>query len=315
MFQLTPGMDLTVQNCGCGRQSTCEVLMAVEGLTPRPNLVIFSDTGWERKQSLRYWEQIIVPACERVGIPVMMTAAPYHRTTKGKFVGQLRTSGKGIRDDVLRSVREGTPVANARFWTDTGKGTGKPLRRICTSEYKVEPITQAIRKHLGIKKGGRAAGVVQVEQWIGIATEERKRATGRSGLTWSTLRYPLLEMGMSTTDCVQMIEDLGYPVPVKSACIGCPYRSDASWAKLQRDDPATFEDACDFDEKMRHPFGMGRLNDGRSEADYLAGGAVRETMTGALYPAYLHKSCRPLREIDFSHIDPDGDENFGGDFC
>lgn len=309
------GFDLVVLNCGAGRQSASLVLMACEGLIPKPDLVVLSNTGWERKATLQYWEQILVPAMERAGIAYVLTSAKRQVTQKGKFPGMLRRSGLGIRDDVLRSVREGTPVGNACYWVDKGPGRKRgKLSRICTSEYKIEPITQAIRTHLGLRPRQRMKGRYNVEQWIGIATEESQRATGKTD-EWSRLRYPLIEMGMSTLHCIGMIKALGYPVPPKSACIGCMYRSDASWAKMKRDEPEAFEDACDFDEKLRHPHGMGRLNDGLTEADYLAGGATRAHIKGAQFPAYLHPSLRPLREIDFSGVDPEGAENFGGEFC
>jgi len=309
--------DLVVLNLGVGRQSAALALMAIEGLIPKPDVAIFSDTGWERKQTHRYYEQILFPACERAGIRTFMVAADRHINGKGKFVGQMRRSGLGIRDDVLRSAREGTPVANARFWADKGDGESGPLKRLCTGEYKIEPITQKIREVLGLRPRQWATRF-NVEQWIGIATEEEQRATGDSGLKWSTLRYPLLEMDLSTEDCCGIIEDLGYPVPVKSACVGCPYRSDSSWARIKYTDPDGWADAVDFDRRLRHPHGMGRLNDGLSEADYLAGcGAdVRARIKGAIYPVYLHPSCKPLDEVDLPRdLMDDEAENFGGDFC
>jgi hypothetical protein len=299
MLRANTEADLVVLNLGAGRQSAALALMACEGLIPRPDVMIFSDTGWERKQTLRYYEQILVPAAERAGIPIYMIAAERWVTEK------------------LRSAREGTPVANARFWADKGDGKGAPLKRLCTSEYKIGPITKKIRDLLGLRPRQWATRFT-VEQWIGIATEESQRATGNSGLDWSTLRYPLLEMGMSTDDCVRIIEDLGYPVPVKSACVGCPYRSDSSWARIKYTQPDTWADAVDFDRRLRHPHGMGRINDGLSEADYLAGCGtdVRQRITGAIYPVYLHPSCKPLDEVDLPReLLENETENFGGDFC
>ncbi len=308
--------DSVILNLGVGRQSVAIAAMACDGAIPRPHAVIFSDTGWERKATLKYFEQIVAPMCESVDLPAFMISAARHVQTKGKQIGKLRRSGQGIRDDLLRSVRLGTPIANPPLRADKGDGKSGPMKRMCTAEYKIAPITKKIRELLGLKERQRATRFT-VEQWIGIATEESKRAKGNSGLKWSTLRYPLLEMGMSTADCIQTIRDIGLPVPVKSACIGCPYRSDASWARMERDEPEAFQDAVEFDIQLRHPNGMGRLNDGLTEADYLAarGADIREKITGAKCPAYLHSSCTPLGEVDFSKVDPDGEENFGGEFC
>lgn len=272
---------LTVLNLGAGRQSVALLAMALAGEIPMPDLVIHADTGHERKQTYQYMEQIVGPRCQAAGLPLLIV------------------SNGNIRQDTLRSVREGTRIANAPYFVDKGNGKKGKLNRLCTSEYKIVPITRAIRSHLGIAKGfpvHTKAHPIHVEQWIGIATEESKRANGNSGLVWSTLRYPLIELGMSTADCIAKIKELGWPVPVKSACIACPFRSNASWARIQQDDPAAFADAVDFDIKLRDPHGEGRLN-----------GRVK----GAAFAAYVHPSCKPLGEIEF--VDDGKSESFGGE--
>ena len=62
-------------------------------------------------------------------------------------------------------------------------------------------------------------------------------------------------MRMSKKECVNYLTDLGLPIPVKSACIGCPYRSASEWLEMQDDAPAEWLDAVSFDEEHRHnPF-------------------------------------------------------------
>lgn len=273
--------DLVVLNLGAGRQSVALLAMAIEGLIPKPDLVIHADTGHERKAAYRYIEQVVQPRCSAAGLPFLIV------------------SNGNIREDTLRSVREGTRIANAPYFVDKGDGKRGKLNRLCTSEYKIVPITRAIREHLGIARGHRVhtkAHPIHVEQWIGIATEEAKRANGNSGLVWSSLRYPLIELDLSTADCIQIIEDLGWPVPVKSACVACPFRSDASWARMKSTDPDAFADAVDFDRMLRDPNGEGRLN-----------GRVK----GSLFPAYVHSGCKPLGELKL--IDDGGGESFGGE--
>lgn len=273
--------DLVVLNLGAGRQSIALLAMVCEGLLPKPDLVIHADTGHERKATYHYVEQVVRPRCAEAGIPFLVV------------------SNGNIREDTLRSVREGTRIANAPYFVDKGDGKRGKLNRLCTSEYKIVPITRAIRERLGIAPGLRVhtkAHPYHVEQWIGIAAEEAKRANGNSGLVWSTLRYPLVELDLTTVDCVQIIEDLGWPVPVKSACVACPFRSDASWARLKATDPQAWADAVDFDRKLRDPNGEGRLN-----------GRVK----GASFPAFVHPSCKPLEELELA--DDGGGESFGGE--
>ena len=66
----------------------------------------------------------------------------------------------------------------------------------------------------------------------------------------------------------------GYPVPVQSNCVGCPYHSDAEWAALT---PEEFEDACQFDEAIRDK----HLHASRRKD----------------FKLYLHRSLTPLRDV------------------
>ena len=96
-----------------------------------------------------------------------------------------------------------------------------------------------------------------------------------SRIGWLVNDWPLITRKMRRGDCVQYLKDKKLPVPPKSACIGCPYHSDDYWRVLKRDNPAEFEDACQFDEQ------------------------IRRCRAGLKAPVYLHRSCKPLREIEF----------------
>ena len=115
---------------------------------------------------------------------------------------------------------------------------------------------------------------------------------------------------MSTADCEAKIRELGYPLPVKSACIGCPFRSDASWARMKAEQPEAFGQAVEFDRQLRHPLGRGRLNDGRTTEDYL--GEVHY-LKGAAFPAYLHNSLTPLGDVDLPEWEGQDDAMEGSD--
>jgi hypothetical protein len=302
---------LEVLNCGGGRQSSALVLMACHGEIAKPDVVIMADTGDELKATLNYWEQILVPAMDLAGIPhVVVTREHTHKTQQGDFkVGN-------IRRDTLRSVAEGSRIANAPFFVDKGDGKKGLLKRACTSEYKIDPINKHIKRGIfGLAPGRRMetkAIVRTVNQWIGIATEESQRAGGNSGSEWSTLTYPLLDLGMSTKDCEAKIVELGYPIPVKSACIGCPFRSNDSWARMKAEQPDAFAVAVDFDIRLRFPEGKGRLNDGLSTEDYLLEVSY---IKGSEFPAYIHSSLTPLGDVELPEWTGQDDGAFGGGYC
>ena len=45
--------------------------------------------------------------------------------------------------------------------------------------------------------------------------------------------YPLVDLGMTRTDCVDWLKANNLPVPPKSACVGCPYRQASEWLELK----------------------------------------------------------------------------------
>ena len=88
--------------------------------------------------------------------------------------------------------------------------------------------------------------------WIGISTEENAKRCKPSREGWVTNRYPLRELGMTRSECERWLWDHYQVVAPKSACIGCPFHDDRYWLDLQQRSPEEFEDACRFDETIRH---------------------------------------------------------------
>src|SRR3546814_20111412 len=68
---------------------------------------------------------------------------------------------------------------------------------------------------------------------------------------WQINRWPLIELGMTRRDCLRWLERHGYPMPPKSACIGCPYHSDTMWRQRREEDPDALADAVAIDRLHR----------------------------------------------------------------
>jgi len=147
----------------------------------------------------------------------------------------------------------------AQVYADAGgnpDGSDGMGRRQCTSEYKLSPITRKIRELLGAKAPDfrRVPKGKVAEQWIGFSTDEVQRANRRKdsqGVSYLTTRYPLLDLGMSRTDCEKYLQDAGWGHTVKSACIGCPFHGNAQWRDLRDNHPDEWADAVAFDEAIR----------------------------------------------------------------
>lgn len=84
---------------------------------------------------------------------------------------------------------------------------------------------------------------------------------------------------MNVGEYVRWLERHDYPVPMRSRCTCCPYRSDADWTDLKERDPEGFSRAIQMDEPVRHSAGTKELG-------------------------YLRASRRPLRDIVFRHTGP-----------
>lgn len=154
---------------------------------------------------------------------------------------------------------------------DGGIGMGK---RQCTRHYKLEPILQGVRQELGLKKGERYKGE-KVTQLVGISQDERQRMADPM-TNWLINSYPLVDRGMARQDCLKKLREYGVErLPRKSACTFCPYHDDRRWKEMKAKEPDSWAQAVEIDELIR--------------------GGVR----GAKDPLFLHRSGRPLTEVDF----------------
>ena len=184
-----------------------------------------------------------------------------------------------IKKDMLDSIDNGTRFPTAPFFTQA-EITGKKgmLRRQCTADYKIVPIRKKIRELCGVKYGKHFPKDKYVEQWIGISTDEIQRMKPARD-KYILNRHPLIEAKMSRQDCIDYLKKENIPLPEKSACIVCPYHNDAYWHFMKTERQEEFADAVEFDKNIR----TGSRN-------------VRDKL-------YLHRSCKPLDEVEFNKED------------
>lgn len=243
-----------VISLGAGVQSSTMALMAAHGeITPMPEAAIFADTGWEPKSVYAWLEWLTA----NLPFPVYIVS-----------VGNLR-------DDYIKQAM-GSRCASIPFFTKSGM---KP--RQCTSEYKIRPIIRKCRQLIGIF-GKRSPKIPILTQWIGISADEAQRMKP-SREAWVTNRFPLIELQMRRQDCLQWMAGKGYPMPSRSACIGCPYHSDDFWIQLKTDSPDEFAQAISDDAMIR----------------------TAAQARGFREEAFMHRSLRPLGEVEFRASEPD----------
>lgn len=245
---------LRVLSHGGGIQTSTLLFKAARGEIAPFDAVIISDTGDEPEEVWDYLEYAI----EQTGVPVIRTMSK-----TGSILEHIKRS-KGPPDGKLL-------VTLPYFLADGGR-----MWRTCTKTLKIDPVTQEIRRILGIAKGCCVKPGTQVEVCIGISTDEYLRAGGFPATYWQTITYPLLNADMSFNGCVRWLEERQYRKPPRSRCRVCPFRSNESWRSLS---PSDFEHACQVDDFIRS-------ND--------------TPPRGFKSMPYLHADRIPLREVDLS---------------
>lgn len=247
---------LKVLSLGAGVQSSAILLMAIKGEMPKPDVAIFADTGWENPDTYKHLEWLKFEA-EKNGVPV------------------LTVSKGNVRDDLLNAAEIGCRFASIPAYTLL-KGKPGRLKRQCTTEYKIVPIKQEVRKLLGVKPHDKLPPEA-VDLWVGISIDEYKRvASFTRNPKWLSASFPLTtEKPMTRNECIIWLKD-NYPDRVipRSACLGCPFKCDEEW-RLVKVNNGYWEDVVFVDDKIRHTKGF-------IKSDEL----------------YLHRSCQPLSDVD-----------------
>lgn len=258
-----------VISLGAGVQSSVMALMAATGeLTPMPSCAIFADTQVEPQSVYRWldWLEKELPY-------------PIHRVTKGNLA-QVATT--------IRTAASGNKYTKSAIpaYSLQKDGSEGHLMRQCTSDFKIEVIQRKLRELRPNKQ-------TQIIQWIGISHDEWLRAKP-SRLSYVTNIWPLIEKKLRREDCLGWMLKHGYPRPPRSACVFCPYHSDAEWRRLKTQEPEEFDKAVAF------------------ERDYQK--AMGETTLFRGVP-FLHRSMKPLSEVDFTEDKSQHHFDFFGTDC
>ena len=239
---------------GAGVQSSTMALMAAHGeITPMPDCAIFSDVGAEPQEVYDWLDHLET-----------LLPFPVHRVMWKD----------GLTVNIEESINGGR-FAGMPAFTESRQGGGM-LRRQCTREFKIQPITRKVREIVGLKFRQRAPkGEILVSQWIGISMDEIQRMKDMRE-HWIEGRWPLIEKKMTRWHCLEWMMKNGYAEPPRSACVYCPYHSDKEWQHLKANQPDAWEEAVRIDELVR--------------------GGVR----GTKERLFLHRSMKPLIEADLT---------------
>ena len=246
--------------------------MAAGGqITPMPIAAIFADTLAE-PQSVYTW------------LNWLETQLPFavRRVTQGHGLQQDTLKVRKRADGRGNWVRSGIPHYSINADGSAGHGP-----RQCTADFKLAPILRETRKLL------KQHGAQRAIQWIGISLDEAHRMKP-SRVKYALCRWPLIELEMKRYHCVNWLRNRGLRAP-RSACVFCPYHSNAEWKRLKEEEPQEFERAVRF------------------EKAYQA--AKASTVSAPGFVPYLHASRVPLDQVDFSTDLDRGQLSLWGNEC
>lgn len=258
-----------ILNLGAGVQSTTLYLMFMRGeIQPQIDCAIFADTQDEPQEVYRHLDWL--------------------KSLNGPRI-LVRTAGCLSAD--LIEGRRAPGASRARFasipafTTSDGGVTRGKTKRQCSAEYKVWVIERSIRRDvLNLQPRQRIPKGVFVRQYLGISLDEAGRASRiakryRETIKWATPHFPLVERFWTRPDCLTWLADKVPHQCPRSACVFCPYHSDSEWVHIRETDRNAWDRAVRLDQMLRTP------------------GVIVNRDTKQVM--YLHKSCKPLSEVQF----------------
>jgi len=247
-------VDLRILSLGAGVQSTTLALMIEKGEVPMVDCGIFADTMAEPFNVYTHLDWLK----KQVSFPIHIV----------KF--------RNLKEDIIEASKGNFKSFHAPFFSKDENGKKGILFRTCTRNYKIEPINKKVRELLGYSKGQRVKKETKVQMLMGISKDEIQR-TSRNKLKYIQNEYPLIDLDMRRSNCIEWMEKNNFPKPPRSACTFCPYHSTKEFKDIKENSEKEWQEVLKIDEIIRnnkHP-------------------KIHQ-------PLYVHSSCTPLKDIDLN---------------
>jgi hypothetical protein len=209
--------DITVWSCGGGVQSTAIAALICIGKLPPPDYSLMVDVGMERRSTWDYVHNHLIPNLRKHGHDLTILHTEDYTDTE--------------------LFKDGCFVLPAHRLRD---GKRLKMKTMCNGNWKV----RVQRTYL------RNAGITCFENWIGISTDEARRAR-QSDTKSVAYRYPLIEMGYSRYGCLDLIKSLGWELPPHTACWCCPNATNDEWLDLKLNYPDDWTKAVELEKQVR----------------------------------------------------------------
>lgn len=226
---------MRIVSYGGGVQSTALLVLAAQREIDFGTF-LFANVGndSEHPATLAYVREVAVPYAARAGLDVQ-------ELKRRRRDGATETLMQRLNRPDTRSIPIPVRMAN-----------GAPGRRNCTADFKIKVVGRWLREHGATAEEPAAVG-------IGISVDEIHRANRRRREAHEVIEYPLLDLGLRRDDCERIIAEAGLPVPPKSSCFFCPFRTVGAWRHQRQHEPELFAQSVRLEETInRRRAALGR---------------------------------------------------------
>jgi len=233
-FPNPPAGELLVCYGGGVNSVAALVRLAHLGLVPRA--IVMADPGHERRETLRFRDEILPDWLSAHGFPPVTVVS---RESEGR-----------LRPLVTHHETLGEECARIASLPSVAYGWKK-----CSPKFKAEPQGWWIARQAWAQEAwARGERIVKT---IGYDFDEERRVVrGFENATENATEnaryvpwYPLFEAKLDRDACIALIAGEGLPIPPKSACTFCPNNTLAEWEAIRDTDPEAFAYALAMSER------------------------------------------------------------------
>ncbi|MDO3086328.1 hypothetical protein P5V38_26740, partial [Mycobacteroides abscessus subsp. abscessus] len=174
------------------------------------------------------------------------------------------------------------------LYQSMGAGWQSTAIALLAAQGVIEKPRFAVCRGTGtVRKVGAPPQGVWARSYVGFSADEMGRISP-SRVSYAFDTFPLVgrdqngevvppDLSMSRHDCGEYNTRHGFPEVMKSACIGCPWHSDAEWIRIKQDE-RQWQQVVDLDRSIRNTPGLDN-------------------------EAFLHKSRIPIEDVTFESAD------------
>lgn len=218
--------SLRTFSSGGGVQSTAALVLSAQGVIDFP-VHLFANVGddSEGPETLVYVREVLVPYAEAHGIE-------YHELHRERRDGTTETLLGRLLKEGSRSLPIPVRMSN-----------GAPGTRSCTMDFKLRVIAKWLKANGATPEQPAHVG-------IGFSLDEMHRVGNAQAREWERVEYPLLDLKLKRSDCMEITRKAGLPPAPKSACWFCPFHKPSTWSEMRRDDPEHFWQSVELERTL-----------------------------------------------------------------